>query len=70
MEDQDLTQQDIDVYEGGSISVQETEVVGPERTRVCLLSMINERESVMKEVHYFYTKFEGNSWNVANEKYC
>ena len=70
MEDQDLTQQIIDVYEGGSISVQVTEVVSLDKIWFCLLSMIDERDRVMEELHDFYTKYEGKSWKVTDEKYC
>jgi len=44
VEDQDLAQQVLDVYEGGSVSVQVTEVVSLDKIWVCPLSMVDERE--------------------------
>ena len=70
VEDQDLAQQVLDVYEGGSVSVQVTEVVSLDKIWFCFLSMVDERDRVMKELHDFYTKYEGKSWKVTDEKYC
>ena len=70
VEDQDLAQQVLDVYEGRSISVQVTEVVNLDKIWVCLLSMVDERDRVIEDLHDFYTKYEGKSWKVTDKKYC
>ena len=31
--------------------------------------MVVERDRVMEELHDFYTKYEGKSWKVTDEKY-
>lgn len=70
VEDQDLAQQVLDVYEGRSISFQVTEDVNLDKIWVCLLSMVDERDRVMEDLHDFYTKYEGKSWKVTDKKYC
>jgi len=50
VEDQDLAQQVLDVYEGGSVSVQVTEVVSLDKIWFCPLSMVDERDRVMEEL--------------------
>ena len=35
-----------------------------------MLSMVVERDRVMEELHDFYTKYEGTSWKVTDEKNC
>ena len=70
VEDQYLAQQVFDIYEGGSTTVQVTEVVSLDKIWFCLLSMVKERDRVMEELHDFYTKYEGKNWKVHDKKYC